>query len=510
MLRSATLATLALLTALVAACGGGAASGEGDPSTAVPGDADFYVEVVVRPEGDLREDALTAAGKVLATPDAEREIRELIDRVFAQNPDVDLDYGRDVAPWLGERAGLWADAAAGGAVALLAATDTDEAWESIQAATRRDGKRATERSHRGVDYLVDDDGSAAGIVDDFAAFGTEPELKRTIDAAGGDSLADNDDYREGLDGLADDRLAHFYADLRAVFSLAAQSDPQTAREMQQLEALIPFDRLPPLTGALLANGDRIALDVGAHIEGNALRNLGAFTGVPGTPLVREVPADSWAALGSPRVGESYRVLLDQVGGGIAKQQLESELGLDLDQDVLSWIGDMVIFVRGTTLDTLDGGAVLEVTDEERAAAGFGKIVGLLRTRGQLDPQPVRIDGAETAFAVDEGTPKPIVFARSDDRVVVTYGEDAAAEALDPGETFGDSDLYEQAKSLLDDDVDPGIVLSMPALLEVVESSGETDASFERARRYLEPLTVIAVGGGLDGDRANGRVAVGLK
>ena len=69
MLRAASLAALALLAALVAACGGGAAAGEADPASAVPADALVYIEAVVRPEGDLRDDALAAAGKVLRTDD---------------------------------------------------------------------------------------------------------------------------------------------------------------------------------------------------------------------------------------------------------------------------------------------------------------------------------------------------------------------------------------------------------------------------------------------------------
>ena len=54
---------------LVAGCGGAGAGGEGDPASVVPADAQFYAEAVVRPEGELRDDALDAAGKVLVTDD---------------------------------------------------------------------------------------------------------------------------------------------------------------------------------------------------------------------------------------------------------------------------------------------------------------------------------------------------------------------------------------------------------------------------------------------------------
>jgi Protein of unknown function (DUF3352) len=517
MLRSATLAAISLLVVLLAACGGGGAAGDADPATAVPGNAGFYMEVAVRPEGDLREDALAAAGKVMRTPDAEARIRELVERAFAEGSDGDVDYERDIKPWLGERAALWAAAQEEfGGVALLAATDTDQAWESIQEGIRRGGEQVTERSYKDVDYVVvGDEGTAVGIVGDFAAFGTEPELKRTVDAAEAESLAENDRYRNAVDGLDEDRLAHFYTDLRAVVRLAAQ-DPASAESLRQLEAFVPLDRIPPLTGAFLANGDRLAIDVGLDVEGNeTLRSLGAFTGIASTPLVQELPADSWVAMGSPRVGESARALLQQFGGALGgamlQEQLRNQLGLDLEQDLLSWIGDVAFFVRGTSLAELDGGAVIAVTDEDRAEAAFGKLVGVVRTRGQVDAQPVRIDGAETAFAISDGTTaKPIVLARSEDRVVVSYGEAAATDALSGDEKFGDSDAYEQAKEALGDDLEPGVLVSMPAVLALVDSIGAADADFDRVRPYLEAFTMFAVGGRLDGDRAEGRIAAGLK
>ena len=101
-IRAAALAAALLF----AGCGGGGSSGEGDPATAVPADALFYAEAVVRPEGSQRDDALDAAGKVLRTDDPEARIRELLRDAL----DVDdFDYESELQPWLGERAGLWGE-----------------------------------------------------------------------------------------------------------------------------------------------------------------------------------------------------------------------------------------------------------------------------------------------------------------------------------------------------------------------------------------------------------------
>jgi hypothetical protein len=125
-------------------------------------------------------------------------------------------------------------------------------------------------------------------------------------------------------------------------------------------------------------------------------------------------------------------------------------------------------------------------------------------------KPVKIDGAEAAFAVsDPSVPKPIVLARSSERVVIAYGEDAAKEALSPSSRFGDSDVYNAAKDKLGD-VDPALIVSMPSIVKLVDASGSADAEFEQARPYLEAYDVIAYGFKGDDDGGLIRVVAGLK
>jgi Protein of unknown function (DUF3352) len=519
MLRAASLAALALLAALVGACGGGAAGDSGaDPATAVPADAPFYLEVVVRPEGDLRDDAVDAAGKVLRTPDAQARIRELVDEAFASGDGPQLSYERDVAPWLGERAGLWLTAGEGSdptGAALLAATDTDRAQEALDTAFERSDEPTNPRTHREVDYVVSDDGDAAGVVGDFVAIGTEAAVKRSIDALEGDSLADNDRYKGAVDPLDDGRLAHFFADVAELVRLGSAGDPDAEEQLRMFNQVVPLDRFGPIAGAFFADGSRLAVDMAVDTESlKSLGPVGALSGWSGTPLMAELPGDAWLASGSPDFGEVMRTMLDQYaglfGGAVAQEQIRRELGIDLEQDVFSWIGDVAYFARGSDMATLDGGAVIEVTDSSRAEAAFGKIVGALRAIGGVDAQPVTIDGAEVAFAAPlPDAPKPLVLARSDDRVVVAYGEEAAVDAFSPPEALGDSELYGRARGALGD-ADPTFLLSMPGVISLVEATGSADAEFEQARPYLDAFGFVAVGGTTDGDRARVRVAAGLE
>jgi hypothetical protein len=194
-----------------------------------------------------------------------------------------------------------------------------------------------------------------------------------------------------------------------------------------------------------------------------------------------------------------------------REQLKNQLGIDIDQDVLSWVGDVAVFVRGETLQTIDGGLVIEVTDKSKAAQGFGKLVGLVQTAGQAKVRPVSVAGAESAFAIEDGSmPKPVVLARTADRVVATYGLDAAKAALNPSSKLGDSDTWKAAQNALGDSVEPSLVVAMAPILSLVDASGSADADFAQAKPYLAAYDVLALGSKSSGGGAQVRFAAGLK
>jgi hypothetical protein len=513
------LSLLPLVCALVlAACGGGGGAADADPASAVPAGTALYLEGVVRPEGDRREDVLDAAGKLLRTDDPERKLRELVDKGLKDADNGPLSYERDFEPWLGEKAGVWLtglNRPKPGYVVIVAAKDTEAAQDAIDASVKREGRKVQARSFEGVDYHLDQDGVAAGIVGDFFTVGTEAEFKRTVKAADGDSLAEEERYSDSIGDLEADRLGHFFVELEPLFEQAAGSAAGARAQLDQVRSLFPFDQLGPIVGAFVANGDRLALDtVTSAKSAGALKAFGLLTGTGTTPLLGELPGDSWAAFGAPKVGDTVKGIFERVagalGGAAAQQQLQQRYGIDLQRDVFGLVGDVAIFVRGTTKADVDGAVVLSVTDAERGKQTFGKVVAILRSEGGADPQPVRIDGAESAFRVaSEDTPKPFVLARGGDRWVVAYGEQAAADALSPGEKLADSDLFGQAKTVLGGDYEPSFLLSMPQLVAAIQAS-DPDPQFAKAKPYLDAFTVVAGGSRTDGNKAKQRIVAGLK
>jgi hypothetical protein len=516
--RLLALPCLLLIAVLLAACGGApGAGGHADPAKAVPAGAAIYVEGVLRPEGSQRADVLDAAGKVLRTQDPAAKLHRLIDQGLAQSSDPGLSYEKDIAPWLGQRAGVWVsgvDRAKPGYVVIVATKDTDKAQAALDKGAK--DQETTQRSYHGVDYRVDKDGVAAGIVGEFLAVGTEPEFKRTIDVKHRASLAGDKRYTNTIDGLDGSRIGHFYVDLKPFFEQALKSDPNAAGQLEQIRAVFPIDKLEPLGGALLANGDRIAFDT--VMRGAGVRSLGAFSPLLGTgttPLIGELPGDAWGAYGAPNVGSGLRSLFTRVagalGGAAATQQLQQRYGIDVERDVFGWIGDVALFVRGSDKATLDGGLVIKATDPANMRNAFGKLVGLLQAQGGKKVTPVKVRGAAAAFSAGpaQGLGKPVILARSDDRVVIGIGGAAAADGLAPAQRLGDTELYREAKGLLGG-FDPTLLFSMPDLVKAIEAAGTNDPGFAKAKPYLDAFSVVASGGSLQGDELKSRAVAGLR
>jgi Protein of unknown function (DUF3352) len=214
----------------------------------------------------------------------------------------------------------------------------------------------------------------------------------------------------------------------------------------------------------------------------------------------------------PRVGETVRATLEGFAGAIGGAAIERELGFDLERDLLSWVGDAALFIRGDSIDSVDGGLVLSVTDEAAAESAFGRIVGALRARHGVNATPVKVEGAEIAFqwTGQAPTPTPIVMARGEDKVVVTYGTEAAVDALSSDEQLGDSELYERTTELLGDDAEPSFLLSLPAVVKLVDSAGDPDPEWQKAKPYVETFDIVAIGGSTDGGDARMRFVAGLR
>jgi hypothetical protein len=489
------LALLAALSiSLVSFAGCGDDQSASTPTSLVPAGSAVYGEVTLKPEGEQKQAVESLIEKFPGAEDAQTRVKALLEKLFEEQGEG-LSYSQDVEPWLGDKAAFFVsrvearDESDG--AALVATEDEGKTEDAIEKATHGKGRAASYRDH---DYTLTR-GDAAGVVDGWLVVGSRAGFKAVVDTVeDGSTIEDDERYRRAIDGIDDNRLGFLYLDMEEVLA----GTPGAAMFADQLKGAFK----DPYVATFDADED------GAEFEADMPESLGTlfpFLG-RGSELVGQLPADSWLALGQPDLGKTIEGFVDlfaRAAGGrdAIEQQLRAATGLDLDRDVLSWMGDFGVFVRGTSVDDLNGALVVETTDESASARFIGRLRTLLRRQGEARIGPLTAPGGGKGFTIHAAdTPAPVHIFQRDGRVVLAYGNDAAADALDPAQKLADSSDFEAAADSLGGGYLVSFYLAAAPIIDLVESTGAaSDPDWQDVKPYLEPLVALIGGASGEGD-----------
>ncbi len=500
-MRKLILILLVLSASAVAVAGCGsedeAASGA---SELVPERAAFYGEATLKPEGEQKEAIDAILAKFPGGGGAGDKLKELIDKALRES-DAPVSFSKDIEPWLGDEAaffvsGMGNDGNFKASAALVATEDEDAALEAVEKTGEGEISRKT---YKDVEYMTDESEEAAAVFDGYVVLGSEAGVKAVIDTKeGGETLSDAEGFQNALEDAAEDRLGLFFVNSPAIqASLQRAGTPMSES----------FDRLfrEPFVATLDADRD------GVTFEGSVPEDLGriSFFG-QASDLLPELPADSWLATAQTEFGQVLDFTIGAFAGAVGgrdtiEQQFKAATGLDLQEDVIDWMGDFGVFVRGTSVSELDGALLIETKDEAASGRFLDGIERLARTQGggQLEIAPR--SGGFTATM--EGVPQTIHAFQEAGRVVFAYGERAASDAIDPGEKLGDAPEFTEARDSLGD-YDVSMFVLMQPIFDLVDSTeSANDADWQEAKPYLEPLDALI--GGTSGEGGDLRSALKL-
>jgi hypothetical protein len=493
------LVTGLLLTAgAVAGCASSSSGGGGsDPAGLVPASAPLYAEAVLGGDSTEQADAQAALAKILRTTDPQGALVKAFDH-------GDVNFARDVEPWLGDRVGAAALSFGRRADKVVVAASRDD--DAARAALGRLAPNAAARSYRGVDYRVDPRrGKAAAVVDGFVVLGTENALKAAIDASKGSSLAESDSLKDARAKVRAERSAFLYVDvsgfLRSALGAAGGGAAQLAPFVEPVSLALP----KTIAAALDAEPGMLRLDSAAFGNGG-----GFSSGASGADALAALPADAWLGVGVGEVGQTANGFLDRVSskGGLAGVGLQAllgqarqGLGLDVRRDLLGWMGDAGLYVAGTT--DADRRAALVVASKDPAATqrAVRALEPLARRSG--DVTPLRAAGVDEGFAIsrDHGD-EQLLVAAAGDRFVVALGRRALTEVLaSGGSRLGDSAAFRAAAAKLGGGVKPSF------FVDVAKASRKTHGEL---REYRGAFDAVIGGARRDGDETRGAAVATLR
>src|SRR5215210_3944393 len=498
-----TLVVLSIAAVVTVGCGKdeGGASGAAELA---PAGSVMYGEATLEPEGDQKEAIDSILAKFPGGGEAGDKLKDLIEKGLRES-DAPVSFKKDIEPWLGDQAAFFVSSLsssgdAQGAAGLIATDDEDKARETLEKSAEGKVKK---KSYKDVEYLTDESNEAGAVFDGFLVIGTEAGVKAAIDTSkGGTPLSDDGNYKSALDDAADDRLGFFY-----------MNSPELLRSLRESGAPLPdsykkfFEE--PVVATLAADND------GVVFEGTVPADIGrASLFGQASEFVNELPADSWLAVGQSDFGKLLNFYVDAVAGvaggrDAVEQQLKASTGLDLQNDVIDWTGDFGIFVRGKSVSELDGALIVETKDEQASGRFLAALERLAKSQAQTDELrigPLALQGGGEGFtARGSGIPKPIHVFQKSGRVVFAYGDTAASDAVDPADRLGDSADFQAATESLGDYKVSFYLLVQPILDLVDSTDAATDADWQKAKPYLEPLGALVGGTAGDGDEMRSAV-----
>lgn len=520
MLAIALLATLA-----VVGCGGDSDAGSTeqagvDPAKAVPARAALYAEATIRPGGVLGTDAKAALAKLLRTRQPELKIQ----RSFDDEQDKgDLRF-EELKRWAGRRVAVFVGPRGFGrdepGVGFVMPTDkSEQALRDVRRQAERDKDR--EATYRGVRYWVDEDREVSAVTDGWVLGGDLVEFKAAVDTImGAPAMAEDDGLARTRDAVdAGNSVAFVSVDLSSIRGLLLKelSGQNTSEETQLFRSA--FARLGTHLGVSM-HGDASSIRATAALVGSKLEQprrapRGALAGLPAGGWLQMQLGD-FAPDGG--VEAQYRRYSAAGARNIAEalDQIRKESGVDVDQDLLSWMGNGSVIVSGSSISALGVAVNIESTNGAKSVAAVDKIASLLEA---YDPEHkiavtrTGLSGYDKALVLrTEGLTKPVYVAANADRLVVGVNRALLTKVADPAVRLGDTPQYAEAKRLLGSGVDPSLMLDLPAMLRLIEKEGDvtSDAGYREAKPYLDVFGLIAVGGEVTDGASKGIMAVALR
>jgi hypothetical protein len=491
---------LALSAAIVAGCGSSSGSGgDDDPAALIPASAPLYVEGVVRPDGQVRSDLEGALKKILRTDDPSAKIQQLVDS-SAKNDDV--TFKDDVEPWVGNRVGFAITAVHNGQHADYAAViDSKDDDKAEQLLAKQKG--TVKRSYNGTDYRFDaKDKTATALIDHRVVVATEAGLKAVVDAKGKDHLADANGLTAVRSKVAQDRIGLFYLDVQGFVRAIAQqasSDPQVGALVQSFASAAP----KTLGAALQAQPD--ALRVDAVSIGTPQSSTPAGSGAD---MLATLPGNAWLGLGVANLGQTLDRVVQAVAGGggftgvgvnALLEQFKKQTSLDLRQDVLGWMGDAGVFVGGSTSADLGGALVIKTTDPAKSKRTLTVLRRYARQSAGTKVTSLEGQGIDDGFTAQDPTGPPVHVALAGDRFVVAVGgKDVLAEAIAPSQQLGSSPAFTAAAGKLGNGLKPSFYLDFTQVTKLIEAFAGSDASFQKAKPYLDTFGAVVAGAKSEG------------
>lgn len=385
------------------------------PHDVLPASTQLYARLDVDPSASQKIDLLKLirrfpeAAEAIGIKRPTQDVRQLVFNKTVSDECPDIDYGKDIKPWLGERIGAGGNLEDKTFEIALQVTDEDKA---------RDGIKKI--------FACSDEDYGIAFLDGYAILSDKQStVDAGIKAAEKKALGDTERFTDDFEALGDQGVASAWADVDAVLKVpdvAKALTDASAKDREQLSAI------GSVASTLRVDGS--ALELAALSGGSQPKSS--------TPTdLTTLPSDTVLALSvvgvGDQIGPGFDNMVKEFGTGFAQSyldELEQGTGLKLPADLETLFGDSLTLAVGgrnlETLPTLSGPDAISSLD-----------VALSLTS---DPAKA-LDLVKRLAALAETSGVPLIAAPTDNGAVLATNQAAADAIVKPDGKLGDESTF---------------------------------------------------------------------
>ncbi len=406
----------ALAMVLVVAGGGifayGKLKGGDQPSAVLPGTAVAYARVDLNPSAGQKVAAIrfllkfpSVKDKLGLTGEKDDLRQKLFEQIkkYAGNDLADVDYDKDIKPWLGERAGI---------AALPPADGKDDPVVVLAVQVKNEGEAT-----KGLDKLMANEDKKPGraFSNGYVLLGDDQAtVDKAVATAKDNPLDKNAKFSSDMDKLGEQGFMSAWADMKGIASISGKVDSAALGGIgdASMATALRFDAsYVELKG--IAQGDK-SIKVNSADAGDLITKLPDTT------------AGAVAVSGGENLVDTMWQQMDKASNGNIKQlteQISEETGLTLPDDLKSLLGkNLAVAIDKDSANGPKIAARME-TDPAKAEPVVEKLTTLLHERSSANV--------------------PIETAKDDDTLVLATDKDYAEQVLKGG-NLGQSENFKQA------------------------------------------------------------------
>jgi Protein of unknown function (DUF3352) len=473
-MRIVRLFRLALIVAVALTAAGCGASDEAASGGAeiVPANAPAFVTVDTNADSNQWRQIEELIEKF---PDGDQGLRML--RASFEE-DMKLDWERDVKPCLGDEIDLvWLDFEGRGTNVVAVTKPKDE--EKFRAAVQKGN--ASDAS--GDDLVVGEHEDWLVLSDSQAKI---DRFKQQVPK--GDSLADDEIYKDAVAELPDDSLVTVFARGRDLLQVIEDAALVPGGSLFQLQA---GERPEFIAAALAAQDEGLRFVTASRTENESAGQVETFE----SKLLADVPGDAVAFLAF-HGGDALEKQLQQLQGEAmaqdALEEFERMSGLKIDAITALFKNEVALYVRaGTPFPEVT--LLLEAPNEQAALTTVDDLLTQLTKNKLAQPCAAPQEQAGVTVKCISFSGVSIRYAAFDGKVVVTSGVQSIEEIRSGGPRLADDDAFKDAREAAGmPDATAGFVWldfedGLPLLFGLAEAAGGGDEVPAEVRRNLEPL-----------------------